>query len=259
VATARLRVLTGLATLLWAATLAAEPIAVRFPEGYTYGMLALSAADGDTLAHGELIQTASGDRVESRLTFRFKDGSLSDETFAFSQRDSFRLLSYRVIQRGPAFSHTLDAAFRQTGRYTVRFRGKTDSAETVDEGRLELPPDVYNGMLGVVLKNLPRGAKGTASMVAFTPKPRLLKAELIPAAEDQFFVGDTARTAVRYLVKLEIGGLLGVAASLLGKDPPPLHYWIATGAVPAFVKFEGPFYGGGPLWRVELTSPRFPR
>ena len=197
-------------------------------------------------------------RVESRLTFRFKDGSLSDETFAFSQRDSFRLLSYRVIQRGPAFSHTLDAAFRQTGRYTVRFRGKADPAETVDEGRLELPPDVYNGMLGVVLKNLPRGAKGTASMVAFTPKPRLLKAELIPT-EDQFFVGDIARTAVRYLVKLEIGGLLGVAASLLGKDPPPLHHWIAIGAVPAFVKFEGPFYGGGPLWRVELTSPRFPR
>lgn len=254
-----LRILAGGAALLWSAGAAAELVTVRFPEGYTHGFLALRAPGGEALAHGELIQTPRGDRVETRLTFRFRDGSLSDETIVFSQRGAFRLLSYRVVQRGRSFSHVLDAAMdRQTGRYTVRFREKPDSAETVEEGRLDLPPDVYNGMITVVLKNLPRGAQGSAHMVAFTPKPRVLKAELIPAGEDPFFVGDVARTAVRYLVKLEIGGLLGVAASLLGKDPPRLYYWIATGPVPAFVKFEGPLYAEGPVWRVELSHPRFP-
>jgi hypothetical protein len=56
---------------------------------------------------------------------------------------------------------------------------------------------------------------------------------------------------------MELPGLLGIAAAAIGKDPPSLMYWIARGPVPAFLKFEGPFYVNGPVWRIEVDSPRW--
>ena len=66
-------------------------------------------------------------------------------------------------------------------------------------------------------------------------------------------------TATHYVVKVEIGGVSGLLAPLLGKQPPDTQVWILPGEAPAFVKSEGPLYLGGPLWRIELTSPVWPR
>jgi hypothetical protein len=76
---------------------------VRHTEGLVHGFLVLSSLDGTPLATGDLMQTASGIRVTSRLIFHFKDGSVHDETAIFSQRRAFRLLSDHVVQKGPAF------------------------------------------------------------------------------------------------------------------------------------------------------------
>src|SRR3989442_796443 len=95
-------------------------------------------------------------------------------------------------------------------------------------------------------------------MLAFTTKSYRLETSLRSEGEDKFFVGDVARTATRYLVKMELRGLTGVVASILGKDPPQVRYWI-SGAAPAFVKFEGPMFLNGPPWRIELTGPRWER
>jgi len=96
-------------------------------------------------------------------------------------------------------------------------------------------------------------------LLAFTPKPRLLSMKYLPESTDGFLVGSASRKATRWLVKLELGGMLGVLASIVGKDPPDLHYWIAAAPVPpAFVKFEGPFSLNGPIWRIELSGPRWP-
>ena len=59
-------------------------------------------------------------------------------------------------------------------------------------------------------------------------------------------------------MKIEIGGLSGVVADLLGKEPPDTHVWILEGEAPAFVKSEGPLSSGGPIWRIELVSPVWP-
>src|SRR5258708_4802276 len=82
---------------------AADPIAVRFAEGLVHGFLSLRSADGQLLAAGDLMQTSRGGRVTTRLVFRFKDGSISDETAVYSQRGHFRLISDHSMQRGPAF------------------------------------------------------------------------------------------------------------------------------------------------------------
>ena len=72
-------------------------------------------------------------------------------------------------------------------------------------------------------------------------------------------MGSVSRKAVRYRVKPELGGMMGVLAAMVGKDPPSLSYWITAGPVRAFLKFEGPFFMNGPIWRVEVSGPRWPK
>jgi hypothetical protein len=238
----------------------AGPIAVRHPEGAVYGVLALRAGSGDVLAHGELIQSVRGQQVDSQLVFRFTDGSLFDERVAFTQQKLFSLTSYRLTQRGPAFPGSSEVTFvRGSGQYHAKIREKADAKEEVLEGRLDMPADVYNGMSSVLLKNLGVEETATGRLLAFTPKPRLLAMKLRAESTDDFVVGPASRKATRWLVNLEVGGMLGVLASIAGKDPPDLRYWIAAAPLPpAFVKFEGPFYLNGPIWRIELSDPRWP-
>jgi hypothetical protein len=250
--------LLALAGLLWAGAVEAGPVAVRVPEGALRGFLVLRAPDGRALADGELVQAHRSEGVESRLTFRFKDGSLHDEAVVYTQHQVFALVSYRLVQRGPSFPRALDARFQRNGEYAVRVRESEQKPETAHEGRLDVPADVANGMALALVKNLPPGARAEGHYVAFTPKPRLVALTLLPVGEDRFFIGELGRTAVRYLGKFELGGLTGAVAGLLGKRPPPLYYWVVTGDAPAFVRFEGPLYFGGPVWRVELTGPRWP-
>ena len=246
-------------SLLIADAVHAEPIKVRTAEAAARGFLSLSATNGEALAHGELAQTMRRGIVESRLTFHFKDRSLYDETVVFSQKDVFAIVSYRLLQQGPSFPGVADVSFeRASGRYKARIKEKDKEEETL-EGRLDLPPDLYNGMASVLLKNMAPGQTVRGHMLAFTPKPRLLKMELKPEGADKFLIGPSSHPATRYLVDLEIGGMMGVLASVVGKEPPDLRYWIADGPLRAFVKFEGPFYLNGPVWRIELAAPRWPK
>ena len=87
----------ALAVAVTSVELRAEPVPVRYTEGLVHGFLVLRTLDGRAIADGELSQVASGVQVTSRLTFRFRDGSLHDETAVFTQRELFRLVSCRPI------------------------------------------------------------------------------------------------------------------------------------------------------------------
>jgi hypothetical protein len=225
----------------------AGPIAVRYAEGVTRAFPVLTSLGGDRLAHGDLTQVVRGDRVESRLVFRFKDGSIYDESVAFSQRDRFELQAYRIVQRGPSFPESLEATVdRDTGRYDVRYRGDEDSPEERLTGKFDMPTDAYNGMLSIVVKNLPARVGETVSIVAFTPKPRAVKLQIIPTTEDPIIVSDAPMTATRYILRPQ----LGLFASLLIADIPDVRMWILPGEAPAFLRAEGPLYFMGPIWRI---------
>src|SRR5437879_2983951 len=102
-------------------------------EGLVHGFLALSTLDGKTLAVGDLSQVARGETVTTTLVFRFNDGSLRDETAVFSQRRNFRLLSYHLVQKGPAFQHPMEVAIdTSTGQGTV----KSGRAPCREEGEI---------------------------------------------------------------------------------------------------------------------------
>jgi hypothetical protein len=82
-----------------------------------------------------------------------------------------------------------------------------------------------------------------------------VKLAITSQGEEPFSIGGSSRKATHYVVKVEIGGAAGLVAPLLGKQPPDTHVWILGGEAPAFVKSEGPLFFGGPVWRIELTSP----
>jgi hypothetical protein len=248
-------IILGLLLTLFAPGARAEPVTVRFLESATHGFLVLRNDQGGAIAHGELVQAPHGEGMQSRLVFRFTDGSLYEETVTFSQKRVFRLLTYNLIQRGPAFPETTEVWFdRASGRYRAR-AGTDDLAE----GTLEMPEDLHNGMAGMLLRNLPAGVAAAGHMYAFTPKPRLMRTSLRPEGDDRYYVGDTGRTAVRYVVNMDLVGVTGLVAAVLGKDPPDVRFWISTGETPAFLRFEGPMFQKGPRWRIELAAPRWTR
>ncbi|HEY3068641.1 MAG TPA: hypothetical protein VGL09_22855 [Methylomirabilota bacterium] len=238
----------GASVLLAASVAYAEPITVRYTEGVTRGFPVIRSVKGEKIAQGELTQVARGDRVESRMVFRFRDGSLYDETVAFAQNGVFTLLSYRLVQHGPSFPEKIEAwVDRATERYEVRYKADEESPEETHRGRITLPGDVYNGLLTTLIKNLAPGASETVQIIAFTPKPRLVKMLLAPSGAEPVLIGESPQQALHYKVKPQ----LGLFASLLIVDVPDINMWILSGEAPGFLKFEGPLYFMGPIWRIE--------
>jgi hypothetical protein len=126
--------------------------------------------------------------------------------------------------------------------------------------RVELPRDLANGLVLTLLMNIrPQAPQMMLSMLAATPKSRLVKLAITRQGEDPFALGGSSRKATHYVMKVEIEGVAGLLAPLLGKQPPDTDVWILGGDAPAFVKLEGPLCIGGPIWRIELVSPIWPR
>jgi hypothetical protein len=237
----------------------AEQVAVRHTEGLVHGFLVLRTLDGTLLADGDLLQTARGSRVTSRLVFHFRDGSLHDETTVFLQQQQFRLISDHLVQKGPSFPQPLDMIIDALkGHVTVRYTD--DRGDTKQESeQLNLPPDLANGLVLTALKNAnPASPPKSLGFVAATPKPMLVKLAVSAAGEEPFSTGNLGRKAMHYVLKVDIGGIKGVIAPLVGKQPPDSHVWILGGDTPAFVKSEQPLYNNGPVWRIELVSPAWP-
>ena len=201
-----------------------------------------------------MTQAVSGDRVTSRLVFRFQDGSLDDDVTIFTQRRVFRLLSDHHIQHGPSFPSPTDIFIDAvSGEITTHTKeGK------IRRDHLDLPADVANGLPPNLLMNfLPSAPETKLSFVAPTEKPRLIHLSIKPEGEARFIIGGTKRMAINYVLHVELGGLTGVIAPLVGKQPGDYHIWILGGASPAFIREEGALYEGGPVWRIEQISPTF--
>jgi len=231
---------------------------VRHSEGVVHGFLVLRTTDGARIADGDLIQNSRGDQVSTQLVFHFKDGSIHDERATFSQRGRFQLLAYHLVQKGKSFPQALDVEFKRPGnRVIVKSSDEHGKPQNFDES-IDLPPSVANGIVAVLLKNVRAEELPLKwSMLATTPKPRLVTLNVTSAGNDRFVTGGRSRLAAHYVIKVEIGGLAGLVAPLLHKQPPDSHVWILHGEAPAFVKSEQLFYLGGPIWRIELTSPEW--
>jgi hypothetical protein len=240
-------------------TSSADQVSVRYTEGLLHGFVAVRTLDGKTLAIGDSTQIAEGDHITSKLIIKFKDGSVDEETTVFSQHDKFQVVQYHIVQKGPAFKNPLDATVNAiTGQITGHYTENDGQDKELNE-RMEMAPDLANGMVPTLLKNiLESGATASVSMVAFTPKPRLVKLAITPQGDDSVSIGGLRRKAKHFTVKVELGPIAGVVAPLIGKQPPDFNIWILGCEAPVFLRSEGPMYAGGPIWRIEFLGPTWP-
>ncbi|HEY3884463.1 MAG TPA: hypothetical protein VGL62_04605 [Vicinamibacterales bacterium] len=199
----------------WSGSPATVP--VLHAEGVVHGFLSLATLDGRHLADGDLVQTADKSEVTSRLVFRFADGSLNDETTVFTERGRFRLVRDHLVQHGPSFPQPVDLSIdAASGHVTVHY-GDPRGRERTVEDHLTMPDDLANGMVLTLLKNLAPGAQATTvSLVAVTPKPRLVTLTLTPAGSERFSTGAAVRRVREFSVHVHIGGLAGLLAPLVG-------------------------------------------
>lgn len=237
----------------------AETAPVRHVQGTIHGYLELRDADGHLLASGDSTEVVHGDQVTARTVFSFKDGSIDDETTVFSQRRRFQLISNHHIQKGPSFPHPMDLMIdAHSGQVTVHTTGK-DGKDEVQNSHMNLPPDLANGMVPIVVENVPPDTpETTVPMLVLSPKPRVVKLVISPRGEEPFSVAGATHKATHYEIKIEIGGVIGMVAPLVGKAPPNIQIWIVGGQAPVFVKEQGPTYADGPVMTIQLASPTWP-
>lgn len=248
-----------MAVSFWPGVLPAETVAVRYTEGALHGFLVLRTLEDRLLADGDLIQTVVGDRVTTRLLFRFTDGSIHEETTVYSQHQRFQLISNRLVQKGPAFPRPLEMSIDgATGSVTVNYEDERGELRR-EAAHFDLPADLANGIVSKLLVNTsPDEMPMTISMIAATPKPRLVKLAITTAGQERLSIGGSSRRATSYVLKVETGIVAGLLAPLLGRQPPDSRVWILEDDLPAFVRAEQTLFVGGPIWRIELASPVWP-
>jgi hypothetical protein len=254
--------LTGSIVCLVAIAMLARPVhaedqalRVRYREGTLRGFLVLRSETGATLASGELSEISHGEKVTLRLVFHFRDGSLSDETTVYSQKSTFHLVSDRLVQRGRSFPNPCEVRI-DTSSQMVSMRALSKSGDTIKTEHMDLPPDLSNGLLLNLIKNLQPNAPGVkVSYLALDSKPRMVKLAIALEKEEQFTIAGRPLKAAEWDVKPELGGLTGVVAPMIGKQPPDTHVWIAEGGVPTIVRVDTALYAGGPVWSIQLASP----
>jgi hypothetical protein len=242
-------------------SVAPAALPVRWSEGTLHGFLELRTQAGALLAHGDLLQVPRDSDIESRLVFEFADSSVFRETVRFTQHGVFVMESHHLEQRGKAFSQDLDVTLARSGDYVVKTKSHDGGAEKEEKGKLDdLPVDVYNGMIPVIGKNIPRQEGRTVHIVAFTPKPLVLPLAITPSGSDPvgWGGGGHQETATRFTLKPKLNLLQRIGAKIKHQSPPDSYIWIVTSEVPAFVRFEGPLYSG-PIWRIDLAGPRWPK
>ena len=250
--------------IVQASSTRAEPISVHHIEGVTFGFLILRNLDGEIVAYGELTQVIQqkGDVKENEesglvvgdLLFHFKDGSFYEEITKFTQHGKFRLVSDQVEQRGPAF--------KQASKSWIDMRTGTITVQTFEKGKektatshLDLPDDVANGLLLILMKNIDPSSETTVSFVTASTKPRVVKWIISPAPEKMVKFGIVTLKAQHYIVKTKIGGAAGIIAPLIGKKPPDLNVWLVKSEAPTFLEYEGPLSEDSPVWRIEIAAP----
>ena len=220
-----------------------------------HGFLLLKTAEGKVLAIGDVTQSVHRRDVRARLIFRFRDGSVDDDTTVFRQGRAFQLISDHHVQKGPSFPKPLDMLLNVLKSEATWREFKDGKVETKTE-HVDLPDDVANGMVSLVLANVaPKMAEARVSYVVSSPQPRVVKLSIKPEGLEPYSLGGTTRRAKRYKIHVELGGVAGVVAPIIGKQPSDINIWVADGDIPTVIKIVGALYEGGPMWTIVQTSP----
>lgn len=237
----------------------ADSIPVLHVQGTVHGFLDLRDESGHVVASGDSIQTTHGSHVTVETIFHFKDGSVDDEITEFTQHRTFQLISDHHVQKGPSFPHPMDMTIdAHSGQVTIRTSQK-DGKDDVKTDHVNLPADLANGMVPLAIENMRANATDlTVSMLIAIPKPRVVKLNITKIGEDEFAAGGETRKAIHHEIKIDLGGVVGMIAPIIGKTPPHIQIWTVGGEAPVFIREQGPLYPDGPMMTIELAGPVWP-
>jgi hypothetical protein len=115
-------------------------------------------------------------------------------------------------------------------------------------------------MVSLVAENFPRKApEMKVSYLAGSPKPRVVKLSIKPDGEDTFRLGGVNRRSSRFNIHIEIGGIAGVIAPVIGKTAIR-HQSLGSGWRSTRIRQDGrTSLPKRPNLDMELTSPVWPQ
>jgi hypothetical protein len=242
---------------LGTATLA-EAIPVRHIQRPMHRFMEARSETGTIIASGEFSQFVEGDEVTMRLTYKFVDGSIDDETTTYRQRGTFRLVRNHHIQKGPFFVKPVDFTVEAaTGIATSRTADRNGNIH-VESHHIDLPDDLANGFVGTLLLNVPHNTTPfRVGMLAPVAGGRLIHILISPEGEQQFHTKGQTLKAAMFRIHPELGGIVGVLAPLIGLQPKDVLVWVLEGEQPAVVRIVGQLGGYGPVVSSDLEGTSF--
>jgi hypothetical protein len=115
-------------------------------------------------------------------------------------------------------------------------------------------------MIGTLLANVDPSAPPfkLGLVVPMGGKARLIHLDISPGEKASFTVTGAPRKATIYEMKLDLGGVVGVVAPIVGKQPPPIIAWILEGEAPLFVREIGQLAEDCPTISIEFAGATFP-
>jgi hypothetical protein len=245
-------------TILLSTAASAERIPVKHIQLPRHDFMVARTETGKIVARVEFTQVVQDDEVTMRLTYRFVDGSIDDETTAYRQQGTFQLVRYHHIQQGPFFAKPVDFAVEAaTGIATSRTADRNGKIH-VESEHIDLPDDLANGFVGTLLLNVqPNTAPLQVGILTPVFGGRLIRILISPEGEQPFQkAGQTLRATV-FRIHPELGGILGMIATMLGLQPKDVSVWVLEGEQPAVVRVVGQLGGSGPVLSSELEGTSF--
>lgn len=236
----------------------AEPISVRHIQRPMHRFMVARTEAGKIIARGEFWQVVQGDEVTMRLTYRFVDGSLDDETTTYRQQSTFRLVRNHHVQKGPFFARPVDFTVDATTGIATSRTDDQNGTIRVESHHLDLPDDLANGFVGTLLLNVqPNTAPFRVRMLAPVGEGRLIQLLISPEGEQPFHASGQTLKATVFRIHPELGGIVGVIARLIGLQPKDVMVWVLEGDEPAVVRIVGQLGGYGPVISSELEGTSF--
>jgi len=251
-----------LVVAIWAITLGtpapAESIFVRHSQHPMHRLMIARSETGKIIASGEFSQVVQADEVTMRLTYKFVDGSIDDETTTYRQQGTFRLVRNHHIQQGPFFVKPVDFTVEaSTGIATSRTTDRNGRIH-VESEHMDLPDDLANGFVGTLLLNVAQNTTPfRVGMLAPIGGGRLIHLLISPEGEQPLHSAGQTLKATVFRIHPELGGIVGVIASLIGLQPKDVMVWVLEGEEPAVVRIVGQLGGYGPVVNSELEGTSF--
>jgi hypothetical protein len=252
--------ITALVVLIAGTAAMADPISVRHIQRPMHRSMTARSETGQTIATGDFSQVVQGDEVTMRLIYHFVDGSIDDEITTYRQQDTFRLVRTHHIQNGPFFVKPVDFAIEVATGIATTCTTDTNGKMHTQSDHINLPDDLANGFVGTLLLNTPPdSAPFRVGMLVPFSGGKLIRLLISPDKTQPFHTpGQTSKAAV-FHIHPELGGIVGLIASLIGLQPKDVMVWVQEGDEPAVVRILGQLGGYGPVISSELDGASFGR